>query len=465
MALNLYNTLGRKLEPFSPIRKNEVRMYACGPTVYSRAHIGNLRAYLYEDVLRRTLEYLEYDVVHAMNITDVGHLVGDGDEGEDKLEVGARREGVDPLEIARKYEKFFFEDCAKLNILKPHYVVRATDSIEEQLDVIRELLKKKIAYVGDLAVYFDVSQFPNYGALTGQKLQEKSVGVRDEVVVDPKKRNPQDFALWFFLKGRYEHHILHWPTRLGPGFPGWHIECSAISRSVLGQPFDIHAGGVDHIGTHHTNEIAQSEAAYGVPLANYWVHGEHLVTREKMSKSIGNTIGVPELIEKHFHPLSFRYLTLLTHYRQQLQFGWESLEQAENAYKKLLKHIYELKFARAGDVSKIWKKKFTEAVEDDLNMPRAVAIVWELVHDASVSKSDKYATLLDFDHVLGLGLAEQSEMYRPLVDEKLQALIDEREKYRAEKDWKQADRVRILIESEGYDIDDSPQGPVLTKKV
>jgi cysteinyl-tRNA synthetase len=343
--------------------------------------------------------------------------------------------------------------------------VRATDSIKEQLDVIRELLKKEIAYVGELAVYFDVSKFPNYGALTGQKLQEKSVGVREEVVVDPKKRNPQDFALWFFLKGRYEHHILHWPTRLGPGFPGWHIECSAISRSILGQPFDIHAGSVDNIGTHHTNEIAQSEAAFGVPLANFWIHGEHLVTREKMSKSLGNTITIDDLIAKHFHPLSFRYLTLLTHYRQQLQFGWEALEAAENAYKKLLKHVYELKFARAGDESKSWQEKFKAAVQDDLNTSQAVAIVWELIKDNSVSKSDKYATLMDFDKVLGLGLAEQSEMYRPLVDEKLQALIDEREKYRVGKNWDQADRVRILVESEGYDIDDSPTGPTVTKRI
>ncbi|MBU2264882.1 cysteine--tRNA ligase, partial [Patescibacteria group bacterium] len=271
MPIYLYNTLSRTKEVFKPIKKNKVGFYACGPTVYDFAHIGNLRTYIFEDILRRVLTYNDYKVNHAMNITDVGHLVGDGDDGEDKLEIGAKREGKNPMAIATFYTDKFWQDADKLNILRPNKILPATRAIKEQIEIIKILIAKGYAYKKTLAIYFNVAKFQNYGKLSGQKLDDKTTQARETVYVDAEKETRQDFALWFFLTGRYKNHILHWPSPWGEGFPGWHIECSAISRQLLGQPFDIHCGGVDHIGTHHANEIAQSEAAFNIPLAHYWL--------------------------------------------------------------------------------------------------------------------------------------------------------------------------------------------------
>ena len=314
--LKLYNTLTCKKEIFKPLRKDRVGLYTCGPTVYNYAHIGNLRTYVFEDILRRTLEYAGFKVRHVMNITDVGHLVSDADEGEDKLEKGARREGKSVWDITKFYTDAFLKDIEKLNIKKANYILPATKYIKEQIKIIEVLFKKGYAYETPQAVYFNVSKFKNYTKLSRQKLSQKITGAREEVVVDTQKRNPYDFALWFKVVGRFEHHTMRWPSPWGIGFPGWHIECSAISSSKLGQPFDIHTGAVDHINVHHTNEIAQSEVAFGKPLAKIWMHGEFLlIDSSKMAKSRDNFFTLETTINKGFTPLAFRYLVLNAHYR------------------------------------------------------------------------------------------------------------------------------------------------------
>lgn len=467
MALKLFNTLGRKEEEVQPLDGKTVRFYACGPTVYNSQHIGNYRTYIFEDILRRSLEYTGYDVRHVVNITDVGHLVGDGDDGEDKLEVTARKEKRDPKQVAAFYEAEFKSDLEKLNILTPHQFLRATDAIPESQEIITLLLEKGFAYKTELAIYFDVVKLPDYGKLTGQSLSQKATAVRDEVVEDPEKHNPQDFALWFFLKGKYAQHLLHWPSPWGEGFPGWHIECSAISRKLLGQPFDIHAGGVDHIGTHHTNEIAQSEAAYGTPLATIWMHGDFLETKEKMSKSLGNVVTIAELIKRGIDPLAFRYFTFSAHYRTKLHFSWETLEQSSHAYTKLVRFAYGLTqdrtFTKDATVSEFWKKKFTEALEGDLNMPAALAVIWQMVKDAELSPSERYATLLDFDRVLGLGIAEKVSGFTISIDSNLQSLLHAREDARKARNFAEADAIRKQLTSLGYDVADTADGPVLKK--
>ena len=466
MALKLFNTLTRKIEEIKPLDGKTVRFYACGPTVYKSQHIGNYRTFITEDTLRRALAYTGNPVQFVMNITDVGHLVGDADEGEDKLEVSAREEKKNPLDIAAFYTKEFLGDLETLNIQKPDTLLPATEAIPEQIEIITLLLEKGHAYITPLAIYFDTSSLSDYGKLTGQKLNEKEAGARDEVVRDDDKKNRTDFALWFFLEGRYKNHLLHWESPWGTGFPGWHIECSAISRKLLGQPFDIHAGGVDHIGTHHTNEIAQSEAAYGMPLATTWVHGEFLETKEKMSKSLGNTITVKHLTENSFNPLSFRYLTFLTHYRQKLQFSWEALEQADNAYRRLIRTVGELlEHRKDGAVSAEYKKIFSEALLNDIKMPEAIATIWELLKDSSLSAGVKAATILDFDKVLGLNLEEQAKAIHGVRDPIAEQILIEREAARQQKDFIKADALRLVLKEKGYEIDDSSTGPVLRKVV
>jgi len=483
MPIYLHNTLTRKKEVFTPLRKGRVGFYACGPTVYDYAHVGNLRTYLFEDILRRVLEYNGYKVAHAMNITDVGHLVGDGDEGEDKLEVGARREGKNPLEIAKFYTNKFFKDTDKLNILQPDKILPATKAIKEQIEIIKILLKKGYAYQTTLAIYFDVTKFPDYGKLSGQKLDDKTTQAREEVRADAEKKNPQDFALWFFLTGRYKNHILHWPSPWGEGFPGWHIECSAISRKLLGQPFDIHSGGVDHIGTHHTNEIAQSEAAFNTPLARYWLHGEFvLIESEKMAKSLGNFITIEKVSEK-FNPLAFRYLTLTAHYRSQLNLTWESLEAAQSALNNLYRQTRDLrqlsnpfwpliKFARALGLSikktsaimKLaaeYKEKFREAINDDLNTPEALALVWQMLNDQNLPAAAKINLLLKFDGIFGLDLAKIKSACPP---SHIKKLAQEREIFRKNQNWAKADELRGQIAKDGWLVEDTPQGPKLIEK-
>lgn len=460
--LKLYNTLSRKIEEFRPIDASGVRLYTCGPTVYDYAHIGNLRTYIFEDILHRVLAYNGYEVDHAMNITDVGHLVGDGDEGEDKLEVGAKREGKSPLEVARFYEKKFFDDLQELNIIKPGKVLRATESIEDQIAIIKELEDKGFTYQTQQAVYFDTSKVTDYGKLSGQKLSEKKIGAREEVVVDKDKKHPADFALWFFLTGRYENHILHWPSPWGKGFPGWHIECSAISRKLLGQPFDIHTGGVDHIGTHHTNEIAQSEAAFGIPLCNYWMHGEFLlIDSGRMGKSEGNLLTLDELKKRGFSPLDFRYMCLQAHYRTQLNFTWEALLSAHQALERLQAFTLSAKSGQVGCAG--YEEEFLNYVNGDLNIPEALGLAWKLIDDKEMPTEAKISSLLKFDKIFGLGLGKASADVS--IPVQASELLKIRQQAREQKDFAKSDELRKQIEALGYEVMDTVQGQKVKKKV
>lgn len=452
-------------------------MYTCGPTVYNFAHIGNLRTYIFEDLLQRVLEYDGYKVDRAMNITDVGHLVGDGDVGEDKLEVGAKREGKSPLEIAKLYTDKFFADLDELNIIKPEKILAATQTIPEQIEIIKILEQKGFAYIGEKAIYFDTSKLADYGKLSGQKLSEKKSGARDEVVQDPDKKYPADFALWFFLKGKYQNHILRWPSPWGEGFPGWHIECSAISRKLLGQPFDIHTGGVDHIGTHHTNEIAQSEAAFGLPLANFWMHGEFLlIDSGRMGKSEGNFLTLGEIKKRGFSPLDYRYMCLQAHYRTQLNFTWESLASAKTALDKLLAFASSEKPGQVGCAE--YEQRFMAAINEDLAMPQALAVAWELLGDEAMPKAARINSLLKFDKVFGLSLAKHpQEIMIPLSgisgkviisDEQLPSVVIENIRSsvvaRMQSDFSKADVERKKVKDEGYEVENIPEGIRVKKK-
>lgn len=463
--MKLYNTLSKTVEDFKPIKKGEVSLYTCGPTVYNYAHIGNLRTYIFEDLLKRALLYNGYKVKHAMNITDVGHLVGDGDEGEDKLEVGAKREGKNPLDIARFYTEKFFQDTDALNIIRPDVVKTATETIPEQIEIIKILVEKGFAYKGEQAVYFDTSKLKDYGKLSGQKLSEKLAGAREEVVVDKDKKNPADFALWFFLTGRYQNHILHWPSPWGEGFPGWHIECSAISRKILGQPFDIHCGGVDHIGTHHTNEIAQSEAAFGLPLANIWMHGEFLQVNEgKMAKSAGTFVTLQDLMDKGFSPLDYRYLCLTAHYRTQLNFTWESVLSSRNALEKMYQFVVSGKPGQVGCAE--YEQKFLEQISDDLNVPQALGLAWQLVGDTSLPVEARINSLLKFDQVFGLRLSEPPALFFNVQeDAKLAELVELRQLARKDKDFERSDSLRQEMEALGYEVLDTSEGQKIKRKI
>jgi cysteinyl-tRNA synthetase len=458
--LNLYNTLTKTIQPLQPLDGKTVRIYTCGPTVYHYAHIGNLRSYIFSDLLRRTIEYNNLPLKHGMNITDVGHLVSDADEGEDKMELGAKREGKHPLEIAKFYETKFLEDLKDLNIEPPHELVKATETISEQIEIIKLLTEKGFTYQDDLAIYFDTSKLSDYGKLSGQKLNDKKTGAREDVVVDSHKRHPQDFALWFFLAGHYQDHVLHWPSPWGDGFPGWHIECSAISRKILGQPFDIHTGGVDHIGTHHTNEIAQSEAAFGLPLANIWMHGEFLlIDNGRMGKSEGNAYILDYIKEKGFSALDYRYLCLTAHYRTQLNFTEESLQSAKTALNKLYDFVRNAESAKVGCAE--YEQKFIEAINDDLNIPKALGVVWEMINDASQPSSAKMQSLLKFDKVLGLKLDQPPQI---VIPEEVQILADEREQARLAKDFSKSDELRDKIAALGFEVEDTASGPKLKQK-
>ncbi|MCS6937276.1 MAG: cysteine--tRNA ligase [Candidatus Bipolaricaulota bacterium] len=464
-TLKLFNTLGRRKEEFKPLYDNEVGMYTCGPTVYQYAHIGNLRTYIFEDILRRVLEYNNYKVKHVMNITDVGHLTSDADEGEDKMEVGARLAGKSAWEIAQLYTEAFFKDTERLNILKPHIVCKATDHIPEQIALIQKLEAKGFTYRTSDGIYFDVSKFPDYGKLAGQRLEEKEAGARVEV--NPEKRNPADFALWKFSPKGVKRQM-EWDSPWGVGFPGWHIECSAMSTKYLGQPFDIHCGGVDHIPIHHTNEIAQSEAAEGVKMANFWLHGEFMIVEgRRMGKSEGNAYLLDDLIKRGYDPLAFRYLCLNTHYRIQLNFTWQALDGAQTALERLREHV---RTARAGGgdpaqgkISPEVRERFLAAINDDLNVPQALGVVWDFVRSPQ-NPSDKLATLLDFDRVLGLRLSEVHAEETVEVPQEVRELLTQREAARKAKNFKEADALRAKIAQLGYDVIDTPQGPKVKRR-
>ncbi len=475
--LRLYNYLTRKKDPFEPLRRGRAGLYTCGPTVYNHQHIGNYRTYIFEDVLSRALGFFGFSVKHVMNITDVGHLTDDADAGEDKLELGARREKKSVWDVARFYTASFFRDLKPLNIRRADVIAPATAHIADQIRIIRRLIRKGYAYETPAAIYFDVGKFKNYGRYSRQPLDKIKTSARKEVVKDPAKRHPADFALWFKRVGKFRNHAMHWKSPWGDGFPGWHIACSAISSRHLGQPFDIHTGGVDHIFPHHTNEIAQSEAAYGKPLARFWLEGEHLlVDGKKMSKSLGNVYLLRDIAARGFDPLDFRYFVLGAHYRKQLNFTWKALGAARrgrlgllNALDRIRRNPYggSLKDeAGALKVVAAVERQFRQAIGDDLNTPKALAVLNELLHYANAMLDRRFltrraaklvrTTALEFDRVFGLNLGE----HKPgAVPQEVKKLVAEREALRAARRWGEADTIRERIRKLGYVIEDTASGP------
>ncbi len=458
--LKLYNTLSRKIEDFIPLKDNQVGLYTCGVTVYDYTHIGHLYKYVGDDVLKRVLRANGYQVKHVMNVTDVGHLESDADEGGDKMEKGAKKAGKTVWEVAKFFENYSWESLAKINFETPDIICRATEHIPQQINLIQQLEEKGFTYQTPQAIYFDVTKFPDYTKLSGQKLEDKEIGSRDEVKVDPLKKHPADFALWFFTVGHFENHAMHWSSPWGEGFPGWHIECSAMSMEYLGETIDIHTGGVDHIAVHHTNEIAQSEAATGKQFTKYWVHHEHMmIDGEKMSKSKGNFYKIEEIIERGFDPLALRYLFLTAHYRDQMNFTWESLQAAQTALNNLRSEIRSWEEAK-GDPSHFYQK-FLESANNDLNTPQAVAVMWEMVKSDGTTFS-KSNDLLAMDKILGLDL--EKYLGKPLViPEEVQILADQREVARQSKDFKTSDDLRFKIQDLGYEVEDTADGPRIKK--
>ena len=471
MELQFYNTMGRKLQPFKTLDNNHVGMYCCGPTVYNYAHIGNLRAYLFDDLLRRTLEYFGYDVKHVMNITDVGHLTDDEDEGEDKMLKTSRETGKSAWEIAEFYTDAFFHDIDSLNIQRPSVSPRATDHIQDMIALIKRLEEKGYTYESGGNIYFSIDKFPGYGKLAMRDKQDLNAGARIEV--DSNKRNPHDFVLWF-TNSKFEHHSMMWDSPWGRGYPGWHIECSAMSMKYLGEQFDIHCGGIDHIPIHHTNEIAQSEAATGKKWVNYWMHNEFLILgKGKMAKSSGEFLTLSVLVNKGYDPLDYRYFSLGGHYRSQLQFTYDSLDAARNAREGLFKRILRLKAAvEPSDSASLEGKAkeyldgFKEALANDLNTPKALSHLWNLLKDSSVSDNNKLAAVYDMDRVLGFGLKElKDESVQEDLPEELKALIHEREEARESRNFKRADEIRDQLLDNGITLKDTPGGTRWTKNL
>ena len=451
-SLQLYDTYSRQMRTFEPLQPPTVGIYTCGPTVYDYAHIGNLRTYIFEDILRRVLEFNNYQVRHVMNITDVGHLTSDADTGEDKMEKGSLRTGKTAWEIAEFFTAEFRRDMARLNLSEPHVWCRATDHIAEQIEFIRQIEAKGFTYQTSDGVYFDTSRLPGYGYLGRLDIEGLEAGSRVEM---GEKRNPTDFALWK-ISPKDKQRQMEWDSPWGVGFPGWHIECSAMSARYLGPYFDIHCGGEDHITVHHTNEIAQTEACYGTRLANFWIHGYFLQLDEttKMSKSGGNFLRLQTLIDQGYDPLAYRLFCLSALYRAKLNFTWDGLDGAAKALDRLRAAAYE--WGEPGPVDEEFIERFTAQVNDDLNMPRAVATAWDLLR-SGLPNPVKKGTLLVFDRVLGLGLAnwKPAEVEIPAA---LQALLEQRQLARKEKRWKDADALRGEIQAAGYEIEDTSQG-------
>ncbi|MAG28885.1 cysteine--tRNA ligase [bacterium] len=469
MNMKLYNTLTRKKENLAPIKKNQIGFYSCGPTVYNYAHIGNLRTYVFSDILQRALEYNRYKVKRVMNITDVGHLTSDADTGEDKVEKEAKKERKTVWQVAKFYEKSFLNDLKDLNIIKPSKVIRATETVEDQIELIKELIKKKYAYETDNAVYFDVSKFKKYGKLSGQNLDDKLTAARDEVIQDKEKKNGADFALWFKLTGHHKDHAMHWLSPWGEGFPGWHIECSAIASKSLGQPFDIHTGGIDLIGTHHENEIAQSEAAYGKPLANIWMHGEFLnMHKGKMAKSSGSFITMKDIKEKGFDALAYRYLLLTAHYRTKIEFSWESLKASQNAYHNLISEISRKRPVKTGKNTTSYQKKFKQYIDDDLDIPKALALLWDAAKNKDLSQSNVDDLVKEFDEIFGLDLIKQSKKLskeESSIPQNIAKLAKERWELRQNREFDKADKIRLTLANKGYEIEDQDADFVIKKLI
>ncbi len=463
MKLYLYNTLTRQKEEFTPIRPGEVGLYTCGPTVYNFAHIGNLRTYIFEDILKRVLAFNGFRVRHVMNITDVGHLTGDRDMGEDKMEAGSRREGKTAWDIAEFYTRAFKQDIGRLNILEPTIWCKATDSIGEQIELIRTLEQKGFTYKTSDGIYFDTAKFPGYGKLSSQNLDALLEGARVEK--NPEKHNATDFALWK-LSAPGARRQMEWDSPWGVGFPGWHIECSAMSMQFLGEQLDIHCGGIDHVDIHHTNEIAQSEAATGRKFFNVWMHGAFLNIQggKKMAKSEENFLTLENALIKHgIPPLAYRFAAFQTHYRKPMEYTDESIHAAQNGLEHLFNQVREVakgQAVSAGAIDHVFRDKFLEAVNDDLNMPRAMAVIQEMLK-SNISNTEKHATILDFDRILGLGL-DQVDKPQELPAE-LQELVEARRKARAAKNWTDSDRLRDEIQALGYEVKDTREGMKLLK--
>lgn len=473
--MKLYNTLTRKVETLKPLHDRDVKLYSCGPTVYDYYHIGNLRNAVFNDTLRRTLEVLGYKVKHVMNITDVGHLVSDADEGEDKLEKGAKREGKTVWQVAEHYTGAFKRDMKAMSVLEPNSYhskqygdsyARATEFIPQQIDMIKLLLDKNFAYQTEQAIYFDVSKLPDYSLLSGQSLRDKEVAARQEVVTDPNKHSPHDFAVWFFTAGHFIGHSMHWDSPWGDGFPGWHLECSAIIHSILGDPIDIHTGGIDHIGTHHPNEMAQTEAAFGHPLSKLWVHNEFvLVDGQKMAKSKGNSYTLADIKKRGFSPLAYRLLALQAHYRSELNFSWDNLAAAQNAlsniraWSDLQFQDFESKKLRSYYQTAI--KTLLNKLADDLNTPEALAIVFGMIAKVDNLGSDKKAVLASLpvlDRLFGLQLLARKD-----ISASQKNLISERFKTRKNQEWDKSDSLRAKLKEQGIEVRDTPQGQIWSR--
>ncbi|MBA4420715.1 MAG: cysteine--tRNA ligase [Anaerolinea sp.] len=460
MELQLFDTYSRSVRKFEPQHPPAVGLYTCGPTVYDYAHIGNLRTYIFEDFLRRVLDWNHFQVTHVMNITDVGHLVSDADEGEDKMEKGSARTGKSAWEIAEFYTKAFQNDMDRLNILLPTIWCRATDHIQDQIEAILCIESKGFTYQTSDGIYFDTSKQPDYGYLGRLDVEGLRAGMRIDM---GEKRNPTDFALWKFSPTDKQRQM-EWDSPWGKGFPGWHIECSAMSAKYLGAYFDIHCGGEDHITVHHTNEIAQTEACHDTRLANFWMHGYFLqLGDEKMAKSGGGFIRLETLIERGYDPLVYRFFCLNALYRVKLNFTWEAIDAAATSLERLRKAVNEWQPASSSEVDPGFIGQFEIAINDDLNMPRAVAVTWDLVR-SNLDPGIKKSTIAMFDQVLGLKLMEWEPLVEEVSDEVLR-LMEQRTQARKEKRWTDADAIRGQITALGYDVEDTPLGPkIKTRK-
>lgn len=454
MQLRLFNSLTRTIEPFGPLHQNAVGMYSCGPTVYNRIHIGNLRAYIVSDILHRILVHSGFNLTHVMNITDVGHLTDDADSGDDKMERAARQGKESAYEIAARYTELFLQDIAKLNILQPDVLPKATEHIPEQIRLIERLEEGGHTYQTSDGVYFDTSTFPEYGRLANLNNQQLQEGARVEK--NAEKRNPTDFALWKFSPKTGEKRQMEWPSPWGVGFPGWHIECSAMAMKYLGESFDIHTGGIDHIPIHHTNEIAQSEAATGKPFARFWVHNEFLrINDAKMAKSAGNFVSLDELAARNISPIAYRYFAMNTHYRKPLAFSWEALSAAQAALDTLIATVRGWKAGPSGLPD--FEERFLNAVHDDMNIPKALGIMWEMIKSHNDPGSKRRA-LNSMDAILGLGLTDLDPFEIPA---EILELAKQRELARKNNDFVQADELREQILAKGFSVEDTKEGPLV----
>ena len=457
--MKLYNTLTRTVEEFIPHEEGKVKLYTCGPTVYSYAHVGNMRSYITHDILDKTLRYLGYDVTRAMNITDVGHLTSDSDSGEDKMEVARKRENKSSMEIADFYTKAFFDDFDKVNCKRPEIISPATSNIDMYIKMIEKLLKDGYAYVSGGNVYFDISKLKDYYVLTNHKEDKMVVGAREGVEEDNSKRNQADFALWF-TTSKFEGHELLWDSPWGKGYPGWHIECSGISIKYLGEYLDIHGGGVDNIFPHHTNEIAQSESYLGHKWCNYWFHNEHLLDESgKMSKSNGTILTVSELEKRGYDPLAFRFMCLNSHYRRQLVFSFDALDQAANTLNKLKNKIADI--IDDGNINQekydLYNKRFIDEISNDLNISNTITIIYDLLKDSNVNGHTKLKLINDFDKVLSLELTNKNENNSELT-EYILSKIEERNEAKKNKDYNLADQIRNELLDKGIELMDTREG-------